>query len=158
MIRFALGLMLPYLGILTYQAYEWRLDFAEPSQWQSLIGPAIGFGAAMLTVLLLTIVLDYRRPRRMLSRGSKRALRPVFAGVAISALTVLFAIPAVVFGSEYAPDWLLLCVSSVPPGLLVLLLSKSIVPGQCAACGFDLRASLDAGRCPECGRGIAACV
>lgn len=156
MIRFALGLMLPYLGILTYQAYEWRLDIMKPWRWQSLVGPAMGFGVAVLTVLLVAIVLNYRRPKRVLSRGPSQALRPILAGMAISVLTVLFAIPAVVFGSEYAPDWLLLCVSTIPPAMLVLLLSKSIVPGQCVACGFDLRASLDTGRCPECGRSIIA--
>ena len=156
MIRFALGLVFPYIGILSYQAYEWRLDMTKPWRWQGLAGPAIGFGAAVLTVMLVAILLNYRRPKRVLSRGTRRLLRPVFSGMAISVLTVLIAIPTVVFGSAYAPDWLLLCVSTIPPALLVLSLSKSIVPGQCMACGFDLRASLDTGRCPECGLGIAA--
>ncbi|MCA9256870.1 MAG: hypothetical protein KDA33_14575 [Phycisphaerales bacterium] len=156
MIRFALGLALPYLGLFAYQGHEWGLGLNDLGRWKALREPAMGFSAAVLTVLLLAILLNYRRPKRVLSRGTKTALRPVWAGVAISVLTILIAIPVVVFGSAYAPDWALLSVSSIPPALLVLLLCKSIRPGRCLACGFDVRASLDAGRCPECGRPIMA--
>lgn len=152
MIRFAIGLGIPYFGILAYQAHAWGLEFWKPWRWSSLAGPAISFSAAILTAVLLAIVLNDRRPRQLLSRPPRSFLRPAATGAIISVLTLLLAIPAVVFGSEYAPDWLLLSISTLLPALLVLSFCKSIVPGACVGCGFDLRASLDAGRCPECGR------
>jgi hypothetical protein len=102
----------------------------------------------------IAIVLNYRRPRRAFSRVHRRFTSAIFAGAFISVLTVLAAIPAVVFGSDRAPDWVLLPASTLLPTIFVMWLCKKVVPGNCVECGFDLRASLDTGRCPECGRGF----
>ena len=65
-----------------------------------------------------------------------------------------FAVPGFqfVYGEAQAAHWLI-SVITLPLPVLALFRwvyrSKRYAGGQCAACGYDLRAS--SGRCPECG-------
>ena len=52
-----------------------------------------------------------------------------------------------------APMWLFAAPFAVPPMLWLRARRRSKGPGQCPACGYDLRASPD--RCPECGKVVA---
>jgi hypothetical protein len=60
----------------------------------------------------------------------------------------------------WAPHWMVMIVTALPAMLLSRRLARGAVArrrrsrGQCAACGYDLRASPD--RCPECGAAGAA--
>ena len=156
MIRFALGLILPYVAIVAWEAHEWGAGITSSWLWRSLVGPAVVYSMTVMTAVMIATLLNHRRPRRIFARSPRRFIPPVFAGTTISILTILLAIPVVVFGSDYAPDWALLMSTTFGPTFAVLWFCKSVVPGNCKACGFDLRASLDTGRCPECGRAIAA--
>lgn len=155
MIRYLLGLALPYVGLVAWEAHIRGNAFLNGWFWRSLAGPGMVYTTAILTACLISLLVNYRRPRRMFTRSRHASFRPVFAGAVISTLTILIAIPVVVYGSEYAPDWSLLSGSTLLPTLAVLILCRRAVPGTCRDCGFDLRASLDAGRCPECGRVFA---
>ena len=55
------------------------------------------------------------------------------------------------------PYWLIMTVSAALPGWRVMHFARRRrPPGACRSCGYDLRASEESGRCPECGKAFAA--
>jgi hypothetical protein len=73
---------------------------------------------------------------------------PVFAGYR-----------GVAFSGRYSglPDWLFVVIFAILPlwrARLLLRRRRSVPPGTCAVCGYDLRATPE--RCPECGIVVAS--
>lgn len=57
------------------------------------------------------------------------------------------------------PHWLVLVLATVPTGMFSLRLirrGRCTSRGECAACGYDLRATPE--RCPECGTAVGSCL
>ncbi len=51
------------------------------------------------------------------------------------------------------PYWLLLTLAAIPTAILWHRDRRTVKPGYCGVCGYDLRASKK--KCPECGTPIA---
>ena len=58
-----------------------------------------------------------------------------------------------VYSSVIMPFWLLLTLAAFPTALLWQRDRRTVKPGCCLTCGYDLRASKKI--CPECGTPIA---
>ncbi len=61
--------------------------------------------------------------------------------------------PARGFVSFVAPFWLFLALAAIPTAALWMRDRRTVKPGCCLTCGYDLRASKKT--CPECGTAIA---
>lgn len=99
---------------------------------------------------LMAWFIQLRSPRIFLmsGRGMPALIRGLLAG-GIS--LVLTAGGIVVIRGPDFPDILILVLSSSVATCLIVLLSPRIRAGLCARCRYDIRASLEFGRCPECG-------
>ena len=53
----------------------------------------------------------------------------------------------------YIPFWCLFTLAVIPTAILWLRDRRTVKPGHCHQCGYDLRASKKT--CPECGAAIA---
>lgn len=91
------------------------------------------------------------RPKMILCGSHHHALQQLLAGLMLGLCCMSLTTLCVVFGPDALPDLTFTSVSSLAACLLVFPLCARPRPGLCAACGYDIRASLDMGRCPECG-------
>ena len=53
-----------------------------------------------------------------------------------------------------APLWIFLTLAAIPTAILWHRDRRTVKPGHCRMCGYDLRASKKV--CPECGTAVAA--
>ncbi len=173
MLRFAFAQFVVLLAIplLNHRAYrgtfvryvDGNLHYFSDTAWPLLASDLVQLCLLPAALaLLLANIAHFRRPRRLFG-GHAGGARMFAAGVAAGALTIVLALPLslltldnLVPAKFVAPDWLVFPVASLFANSLVLAFCRSTRPGLCPKCAYDLRASLDAGRCPECGLGMAA--
>ena len=87
--------------------------------------------------------------------GMGRYFEQRFAGFAVRYRDEAAGPTGMVFRVLVVPHWFLLVVTAVAPAYWLAVTRRHrrrAVRGQCAGCGYDLRASSE--RCPECGRSI----
>lgn len=82
-------------------------------------------------------------------------MAPFLCGFVAAALAVIISIPLVVLGDNYANDTVLLALASILATGFVMCFCTTRKPGHCIHCGYDLRCSLNTGRCPECGLSLS---
>ena len=158
MIRFTLGTALPFIAITCLFIYRLVRNNVEPLDAAiESVDAALAFGFCILASVFVVTIANYRRPRRLF-QNIDRKYRRVLVGMITGVVAIVFAVPGVVFLEARANENLILGASGLIAGLLVSLFLRKSRPGICLGCGFDLRASLDRGRCPECGRGISMAV
>jgi hypothetical protein len=56
----------------------------------------------------------------------------------------------------FVPTWLLAALFGLPLAMRMIRRWRSIPPGSCPRCGYDMRATPD--RCPECGTAVGPAV
>lgn len=97
-------------------------------------------------------VCHHLRPRRLLDRHRRGWLRPLVSG-AVSGCVMLLAAGAIAYATPAKlPADLLLGALTIPCVWLSLLERTPKYSGfLCRTCRYDLRGSIAAGRCPECG-------
>ncbi len=150
MIRFALGFSLPFSALFTTnlvlnQWYRWY------GATHYVLAVVTLCGIPTLCAVAVAAIMHYRRPRRMFQGHTGRPIAPLTCGIAIALLAVTLSVPVVVVADEQVPDAALLAAASLVSTMLVMLLTAKRRPGLCIRCGYDLRSSLNSGRCPECG-------
>lgn len=150
MIRFGCGCLTPFAAL-----------FATTVVWTGRQYPlaaeeCFSFGLALLAWPLLSAsataaLVNVRRPRLVFDRRAGRRLQPFALGVLTGLLGIVLAALLIIWVDDYAPDGLIFAASSALAALAVVAPLRAARPGLCIACGYDLRASIDFGRCPECG-------
>jgi len=158
MIRFTIGTALPFvaiIGLFVYRLMQNNVPLTE-SLMES-IDAGLAFGFCILASSFVVTIANYRRPRQLF-QNIDRKYRRVLVGLMTGVIALFFAVPGIVFLEDHANEQVLLGASGLLAGFLVSLFLRKTRPGVCLGCGFDLRASLDRGRCPECGRGIQMAV
>lgn len=168
--RFLIGFAIPFAACLGWAIWtHGRFGAAYPAEWAALA----------LTLLVVPILaglaavglVHYRRPRRWLLRGATGRWRAGLLGL-LAGLVVIPAIGVAIYyvnrpppGSreaQWAPDLDMERVNDAvvvaPVCFVFALLGAWLLPqrraGSCVGCDYDVRYSLDSGRCPECGRAI----
>jgi len=105
------------------------------------------FGTAGVVVLLQQF-----RPRKVLDRSRQGTFMPFAYGAVAAMLAVGVASVPIAYSNGSFFDAISLGVCSAMATAVILLVgSRRRRPGCCLGCGFDIRASIDFGRCPECG-------
>jgi hypothetical protein len=64
------------------------------------------------------------------------------------------ALFGVILADRFVNDSLTMFSSGALGTILSLLFCARVKPGLCARCQYDIRSSLEFGRCPECGLAI----
>jgi len=158
MIRFTIGIALPFVAVIGLFVYRlMRSGVLLTDATVRSIDAGLSFGFCILGSAFVVTIAHYRRPRRLF-QNIDRKYRRVLVGMMTGAIALFFAVPGIVFLEEYANEQVLLGASGLLAGFIATLFLRKSRPGICLGCGFDLRASLDRGRCPECGRGIQMAV
>jgi len=106
---------------------------------------------------------NFRRPLRLFDRrtssGFSAAARGITAGLATfiaAAAMVLVLERTLPWRLSVAPgtDCTVMILSAFLGARAGLLFARPIRPGRCVRCDYDLRMSIEYGRCPECGTSI----
>jgi hypothetical protein len=168
--RFLIGYSLPFAACVAVAGWtHGRLGAVSTGDWAVLA----------LTLLIVPVLsglgavsfVQIRRPRRWLMRGAPGAIRAALLGMA-AAVTAIPLIAAVLYvvnrqlpgTPEFewdptrdvgrVPDTLVVAPICLATAGIAAWLLPTRRAGTCAKCGYDVRYSLDSGRCPECGRAI----
>jgi len=168
--RFLLGFGLPFAACLAWAGWtHGRFGAGYPADWIALGLTLLVF--PILSALAAVSLVQIRRPRRWLLADAPGGVK---AGV-IGALAGAAAIPAIGVALYFVnrPLWGVIdyewtwdndmrrvhdSMVVAPICFTTAWLAAWLMPmrraGTCVACGYDVRYSLDSGRCPECGRTI----
>lgn len=147
---FVIGFAMPLAGICAYNTdgLRWDWDVLAPSGILAVIlciGPAVGAWAT-------TTIIDARSPRRVFHTSGGDLFPPCATGFVCGAGTVALLFVLLEFSTSLWSDAALIELSAVVSTAIVIgFASRRVVRGACRRCGYDVRASLSIGRCPECG-------
>jgi 4-hydroxybenzoate polyprenyltransferase len=93
-------------------------------------------------------------PRRAFDRRMGCSRTPVMLGMTAALLGIVMTAGLVIALDRARADLAILAASSALSAFVLLCLCRKLKPGACVRCGYDVRASLNYGRCPECGTSI----
>jgi hypothetical protein len=99
-------------------------------------------------------VAKYFRQSRLFDTKSPPKSRQLFCGITAGILSMLIAGCGAILFDRQQNDTVIVVLSTILGTSIVIRLSRTIRPGHCARCDYDLRSSIDFGRCPECGLAI----
>lgn len=146
---FTIATMLPYLAMLAW--LEWsvgRFGVMRISEHLTL--------ALMLVILPLTMIwlarglAERRLPRRFLSSAGRHTQTATALGLVNAVLSSAIILMAAYFLPKVYES-ALIAATLFATTYLIIHLTPTRHPGRCESCNYDLRASLDSPRCPECG-------
>lgn len=108
-----------------------------------------------LSAVAVSHMIHRQYPRRLFDANAGHPIRPVLCGFAAALLALIIATPCVVLLDRFLNDAVILgAASPLSTGFIMRFCAKK-KPGLCTHCGYDLRGSLDIGRCPECGLALS---
>lgn len=149
MVRFALGVALTGCAIIlltVIERYGKRIDVSET------------LGLAMTLVVFPTCcaavvisVWHEKSPRKVFLQVSSSTSQLVLSGVLVGIFGWCMTLGGILALDSFVPDGLTIGCSFALATALALKLMRPPVPGHCMKCDYDLRTSLEFGRCPECG-------
>lgn len=131
--------------VSTYPVSRWRV-------WESIsLVPRLTILPLTLTWLVAGM-LHARLPRRFLDAASPSGVRSLIMGVMAGVLAVAITTGIVVFLRPGNFDELALGVGAIASTWAILHWPGSLRrAGFCARCDYNICASIEFGRCPECG-------
>jgi uncharacterized protein YacL len=157
MLRFGIGFGLVFTTIILLEVLQPQTRFVRNPERLPLRIVLVVF-APTLVALAAAVITSQFRPLRILQRKATGMFGPMRFGL-ILGLVVAVIIPFALVGlgrwvnEAYIPA-LVTAVVSIPAFTLV---APRCIPGYCARCGYDIRCSLEANRCPECGAVLMGC-
>lgn len=105
----------------------------------------------LLSAILCIRWMQFLRPMRMFAPSGESATFQVTYGMVAGGLAILISLFSVALLDHALPDYAITSLSTSIACVIVLRATRPIRPGLCIRCEYDLRRSLDYGRCPECG-------
>lgn len=101
----------------------------------------------------VTFCLHTHRPRRAFACVAWLGPRPLTMGILTAILTYGVAAVLITYFPR-GPDAIFPAASAAIVATGMFFVLSGDPPGRCRQCQYDIRASLDAGRCPECGTAL----
>lgn len=124
---------------------------------ESLRLPLVIVAVPTLAALATATLIHRWRPRKLFDPAANRPIAAFVLGATAAAISLVVLPLAIALGKldDLLGDAPLMALCSAWASLIVLLaLTCRRRPGLCLACDYDIRGSLAAGRCPECGTAI----
>ena len=90
-------------------------------------------------------------PRRVFDRVLVSSAKPLLLGILVSCINVAITSVFIAWFNPPVNDMALYGILSAMSTACVVLLCRRRQAGYCRGCGYDISASIDFGRCPECG-------
>lgn len=151
MIPFALGGLAGYvltLGAGFLLGWKWIADSPRADILEfALLLVALPAAVQALASDLLARVMK----KRAFDPRAGMFLGPIVAGLIASVVAVVATAIALPLVRERAPDSLVISVAAACSACLVVPILPRVRKGLCIRCGYDLAATGDGARCPECG-------
>lgn len=124
--------------------------------WESIsLLPRLTILPLTLTWLVATM-LHARHPRRFLDAASSSGVRSVIMGMAAGVVAVAVTTGIVVFLRPGNYDELALGVGAIASTWVIMQWPGSLRrAGFCVRCDYNICASIEFGRCPECGEHLS---
>jgi len=149
MIRFLLSFAVVGTGLLV-----WNLPSGHGRQLLIDGSPRLMTLFIFVPLLSAWITLGaalYVRPTRLFNTKAPPKLVQVFLGFSSGLVSMILAVCGTVLLDRTLGDIPIMILSSIIGTSVIVRLSRTIRPGHCARCDYDLRSSIAFGRCPECG-------
>jgi hypothetical protein len=150
---FIFGVSLPFLAEAAYIGWSvGRFGVMRPKE--------IGALAILLLVIppvaawMAAALMQLRRARRLLSRSRRGFVAPLLLGVFAGSLTLGLLGFELYYADRFLPDAVIVGVTTFLITALLIAVLPRLKPGRCRACNYDISASLDFNRCPECGSAV----
>ena len=154
MIRFCVGCSATFAALFVTTVVWAQLRGLLAAEECIALGLAL-LGWPVLSATAAAAFINTRRPRLVFDRRAGRRLKPVVLGALTGLLCISIAAILLVWIDRFASDELVFAGSAALAALAVVGPLRTSRPGACIACGYDIRASIGFGRCPECGLQIA---
>ena len=149
MVRFAAGIALTGCAIIllnVIERYGSRIDISETI---GLVMTLVVFPTCCAAVVIS--VWHEKSPRKIFLQVSSSTPRLVLSGLLVGILGWGMTLGGILALDSFVPDGLTIGCSFVLATALALWRMRPPAPGHCMKCDYDLRTSLEFGRCPECG-------
>lgn len=149
MVRFAAGIALTGSLLVLWNVMGQYGDHINVINTIGLVMTLVVFPTCCAAVVIS--VWHEKRPRKAFMQVSSSTLRLLIAGFLVGALGWAMTLGGIIGLDSFVPDGVIIGCSFALATALALWRMRSPVPGHCLSCDYDLRTSLDFGRCPECG-------
>ena len=117
---------------------------------------AVLCAAPVLVAWVTARVMHQLSPRRMLDATVGSRFGPRVLGILAATLALVGTAVALLLLGATEHDGVILPANAVLGTLVVVrFVGRRRQPGRCIRCGYDISASIEFGRCPECGTGLS---
>ena len=152
MLRFGIGFGSVFAAIILLEVIQSQTPFVRNFPDRLLLRIVLVVCAPTLVALATAVITRQFRSLRMFQQKAAGLFGPMRFGL-ILGLVVAVLIPFALIGlgrwiNEAFIPALVAGVVSIPA---LTMVARRCLPGYCVRCGYDIRGSLDANRCPECG-------
>ena len=147
-------------AIVMFGVYAWTVlaDVADRSvDGGRFVALAVVLCAAPVLISWFTARVTHQlSPRRMLDATLGSRFGPRVLGILAGTLALVGTAVALHLLGPMEHDGVILAANAALGTFVVVrLFSRRRQPGRCIRCAYDISASLDFGRCPECGTGLS---
>ncbi|OWY70714.1 hypothetical protein B7486_14000 [cyanobacterium TDX16] len=149
MVRFAAGIALTGCAIILLNVIDEIRHGIDVSEIFEQAMVLVIFPTCCAAVVIS--VWHERSPRKVFLQVSSSTPQLVLSGLLVGILGWGMTLGGILALDSFVPDGLTIGCSFVLATALALWRMRPPAPGHCMKCDYDLRTSLEFGRCPECG-------